>query len=215
MLRALGKTSLVPESYGVDYLYHSPVFGLVGVQRKEIKDLVASVNDGRLAKEVAQMKQLQVAMICIEGRLQWSQDGSLTTSYTRWTMSQHLGIVFSMQLAGLWIASTASVDETSRLLSAFGRWITKQRHAGVVARPNPKDEWGRAGNRDWGVHLLQSFNGVGAETAGNIFDHFGGIPLQWTVSELDLLDVKGVGKGRAKALIQSLKTTEVVIDATE
>lgn len=212
MLRELGKTSLVPESYGVDFLYHSPVFGLVGVQRKEIKDLIASVRDGRLAKELAQMKQLQVAMLCIEGRVQWSQDGSLTTSYTPWTMSQHLGIIFSMQLAGLWIATTASVDETSKLLSVFGRWITKQRHHGVVARPNPKDEWGRAGNRDWGIHLLQSFNGIGAETAGNMYDHFGGLPLAWTVSEMDLLDVKGIGKGRAKELIKSLKTTEVEID---
>jgi len=57
-LKALGTVSLVPEDYGSDFLWASPVFGLVGVQRKEASDFVASVMDGRLDKELAQMKQL-------------------------------------------------------------------------------------------------------------------------------------------------------------
>lgn len=212
LLRTLGKTSLVPESYGVDFLFTSPVFGLVGVQRKEIKDLVASVNDGRLAKELAQMKALGQAMIVIEGKPQWSNDGSMITSFSRWTIAQHLGTMWSMQLAGYWIATSASVDETSVLLSLFGRWIEKSRHVGLVSRPKPKDEFGRAGNRDWGIHLLQSFQGIGAEVAGRIYDHFDGVPLRWTVSEMDLLDVEGIGKTRAKSLMRSLQTYEIVLE---
>lgn len=208
-LREQGKVSLVPERYGVDYLFLSPHIGMAGVQRKEIKDLIASVHDGRLAKELGQMRALGLAMVVVEGRTQWSNDGLLMSNYGSWTIAQHLGVLWSIQLNGCWITNTMSVAETQRLLSLFGRWITKQRHASLTHRPNPSGEWGTAESRDWGIHLLQSFKGIGPEVAAAIFDHFGRVPLTWAVGELDLMEVRGVGKGRAAELVKSLGTTDI------
>lgn len=207
LLRSLGKTSLVPEQYGSDFLLTSPVFGLIGIQRKELTDLVASVQDGRLAKELGQMKRLGLSMLVVEGRPTWTNDGYATWTRTQWTISQHLGTMWSVQLSGCWIASSAGVTETSTLISAFTRWTAKQRHSSLDTRPGPvPDEWGKVGNREWAVHLLQGFRGIGPVQAQALYDHFDRqVPLMWTVGLFDLMDVPGIGAKRAEQLLNSLE----------
>jgi ERCC4-type nuclease len=217
-LRALGKTSLVPEQYGVDFLFSSTEFGLVGVQRKELKDFVASVQDGRLSKELGMMKRLGLAMLVLEGRPTWTNDGLLTLTSTRWSMSQHLGTLWSVQLSGCWTSTTSTAQETSTLISAFMRWTAKPRHIGLESRPGPAaDEWGKVGNREWGIHLLQGFRGIGPVQAAAIYDHYRSVPLMWKVGLLDLLDVPGIGNTRAERLLEALEETleEVIVDDGE
>lgn len=208
-LRDIGLTSSVPERFGVDFLFNSPMCGSVGVQRKEVSDFVASAYDGRLVKELAQMKPLGLAVLLIEGRIQWTNDGNLLHSRAKWTRAQHLGSLWSIRLQGYWIDSTDSMPETIAWLSSFVKWTSKDRHTGLKSRPGPSvnSVWGKADSRDWAIHLLQGFPGIGAETAGSMYDHFGGVPLTWTVDEKDLLQVKGVGRGRAKQLVESLPPT--------
>lgn len=208
IFQSLGKTSLVPEEYGVDFMFSSEVFGLVGIQRKEIRDFVASVKDGRLSKELGQMKRLGLSLLVLEGRPQWTNDGLLTQTPTQWRMSQHLGTLWSVQLSGCWIATTTSAQETCTLISAFMRWTAKPRHIALESRPGPaSDEWGKVGNREWALHLLQGFRGIGPIQAAAIYDHFGGVPFMWGVGVLDLMDVPGIGEKRAEQLIGALNGT--------
>jgi ERCC4-type nuclease len=205
ILRALGKTSLVPEQYGADFMFPSTEFGLVGIQRKELSDFVASVKDGRLAKEIGQMKRLGLAMLVLEGKPHWTNDGLLTSTSTQWRMNQHLGTLWSVQLSGCWLATTTSVQETSTLISAFTRWTAKPRHIALESRPGPtSDEWGKVGNREWALHLLQGFRGIGPVQAAALYDHFGGLPFVWSVGIVDLMEVPGIGEKRAEGLIGAL-----------
>ena len=205
ILRNLGKTNLVPENYGADFLWAN-VHGLVGVQRKELSDLVASVMDGRLAKEMGQMQQLATRLVVIEGRPGWTNDGYATWTRTRWTKSQHLGTLWSIQSRGCWIASSTEVTETSTLISAFMRWTAKPRDTALATRGRPdSDEWGKVGSREWSLHLLQGFKGIGPVQAAAILDHFGEIPLEWSVGVLDLMDVDGIGPKRAEAMVDALR----------
>lgn len=205
ILRSLGTISSTPESYGVDFLFPSTV-GTVGVQRKEYKDLIASVHDGRLAKELAQMKQLHLSVLLIEGSPKWSSDGVLLDTRSQWTVAQHYGVQFSVMLSGIWVNTTASLRETLLWLSVFTKWVEKEKHTGIGGRPKPSNgsNWGLRGSRDWGVHVLQGFEGVGVELAGRIWDRFG-LPLEWTVTEGELGTVEGIGKGRARQIIKALE----------
>lgn len=207
-LRTLGTVSSTPEKVGADFLIHSPTIGAVGVQRKEISDFIASAYDGRLVKEIAQMKVLGLGVLLLEGKVQWTDDGLVLGNYSRWSRSQHLGTIWSVQLSGYWIAQTSSMAETLEWLLTFTKWMQKERHAGLRNRPGPSTSsvWGKADNRDWGIHLLQSFPGIGADTAGKIYDHFQGVPLQWLVSAFELQEVAGVGKGRAESMLAALDT---------
>ena len=208
-LRRLGKQSLVPEQYCSDFLFPSTEFGLVGVQRKELSDLVASVQDGRLAKELGMMKRLGLALLVVEGRATWTNDGFATWTRTRWRVTQHLGTLWSVQLSGCWVITSTTAQETSALISAFMRWTAKPRHIALESRPGPtSDEWGKVGNREWGIHLLQGFRGIGPTNARAIYEHFGTVPLVWSVGLLDLVEVPGIGPQKAERLMEALGTED-------
>src|SRR3974390_1283048 len=132
-LRALGPTSTLCEQRGVDFLFASTL-GPVGVQRKEISDLLASVYDGRLAREVAQMAALPYKVVLCEGETRWTTDGFLLSTNRGWTRSQHDGLLWSLQLHGCWLASTSDLDDTVAWLARFERWCLKKTHHGVLGR---------------------------------------------------------------------------------
>lgn len=194
-LQGLGTYSPLPEQFGADFLISCPV-GLVGVQRKEIHDLIASRADGRLARELAQMKQLDIGILLVEGRLKWTSDGQLSTSRSKWSRAQHLGLLFSLQSTGIWVNSSPDLTETREYLSALEKWMMKETHRGINVRPKPQTAWGQVTDRDWAIHFIQGIDGIGPKVAGDIFDRFG-VPFALTVTEKDLMGVPGVGPGRA------------------
>lgn len=201
-LRHLGALSSTPEKYGADFLFASKV-GTVGVQRKEIKDLVASLRDGRFGKELGQMASLDIGIVIVEGRPQWTTDGLLYDARS-FRKTEFLGVLFSVQAQGLWLLRTESLSDTAQCLQSLEKWLSKDRHGLIRARPKAQGEWGTASNREWGLHLLQSFPMIGPEVAGRIYDRFEGVPLMWTVSPVDLQGVKGVGKVRAEKMVDAL-----------
>jgi ERCC4-type nuclease len=201
--RDLGQVSSVPEQYGVDFLWVSPS-GKVGVQRKEVNDLVASLRDGRLGKELSQMESLDTKVVIVEGVPQWSVDGYLLTARS-FTQDQMFGVLFSLAAQSVWSFQTRDASDTAHCLRSMQGWLNKTRHTSLRNRPKANGAWGTADNREWGIHLLQSFSGIGVDTAGRIFDYFGGVPLRWTVSQVDLQDVRGVGRTRAAKMMNALQ----------
>ena len=197
----LGRRSSLPEQFGVDFLG----VGLVGVQRKTINDFLASMVDGRLEKELAQMKRLRVAALVIEGEWRWTTDGHLVES-PGWSLDAVTAALWSIQLVHgvIWWQSRWP-DETVRLLEKFEVWVGKGKHAGFLRRPKPYvPPWGRGDNREWALHLLQSFPGIGPERAAAIYDTLG-IPLRWTVTEKELARVPGIGAKTARRLVEALE----------
>lgn len=197
-LRTLGQYSPLPESFGVDFLIPCQL-GMVGVQRKEIHDLIASRSDGRLARELAQMKQLDVAIILVEGRLKWTPDGQLSTSRSKWTRAMHLGLLFSVQSSGIWVNSSTDLSDSREYLTCLENWFQKDKHQGITVRPKPQTVWGNRDDRDYAIHFIQGLDGIGPKVAGDIFDKFG-MPFTLTVTVEDLMSVSGVGPKRAEKI---------------
>lgn len=202
-LRALGTTSSLPERYGADFFW-SAQRQLWGVQRKEISDLIASKHDGRLEVELGQMTRLDVAVLIVEGRLRWTDDGDLLDGWNNLSRRQLRGMLWTVRQRGLWVEYTDGHADTADTLRWLVDWSRKPRHSGLRGRPAPAGSWGQVTNRDWGVHLLTSFQGIGFATAEAMWDHFDGVPIRWEVGEKELMDVPGVGKGRAKKLVKAL-----------
>ena len=131
----------------MDFLYYTKL-GMVGVQRKEYGDLVNSVMGDRVYRECWLMKQLDIGIWVIEGRPQWTSDGQLV-SRQKWTVHQHLGVIFSLQSRGFWVASTESLTGTANLLTYLSTWLDKDSHSGLDVRPNPQTEFGVTTEKDW------------------------------------------------------------------
>lgn len=206
-LKKVGKSSSLPERFGVDVLWGAKG-AKVGVQRKEWKDLLASVEDGRWQREVAMMTdgRLVAAWVVVEGWPKIGPDGRLVDkSWGRgWTEGAMRGVLWGAVRAGIGVDRTDGIAGTVAWVQAMVKWSRKDRHTSGMARPGPTGMWGSRNNRDWGVHLLQGLDGVGPELAGRIWDRFGGVPWRWEVGVEELMEVDGVGKKKAEKMWQAL-----------
>jgi ERCC4-type nuclease len=203
IIKALGTSSTMPEKYGADVL-HLPGRGIVGIQRKEVSDLVSSMRDGRFAKELAQMAALHRGLLLIEGAWYWAGDGQ-SAAVRGFTRDQYHGLCLSVQAQGFWIIETTDLGDTVRFLERFPAWASRQNHDSLLARPKATSRWGSPDSAEWGVHFWQSFDGISIKRAKALYAKLG-LPLAWTCTEDDLLGVEGIGKVTAKKLWEALNT---------
>lgn len=221
LLRALGKSSSLPEQFGLDALWSEKnVGGLIGIQRKEISDMLASVQDGRLARELQKIRNVKVAYLVIEGRMRWSTDNRLLmpANYSHLTRAMWRGMLRTCQHYGLFLEFTDDVADTVCLIEEIAKWSAKEDHSLLTRRPNPnKSMWGTVDDEDWELHVLQSIEGIGHKQAKAIRDHFGRLPLAWTVTEKELKGVHGLGPKRIQAMFKGIRAVsepEVVDNLT-
>lgn len=220
LVRGYFTSSSVPENLGVDFLFSNGET-MVGIQRKAFpSDFLASIRDDRIAKELGQMETLGAKILILEGTPRWIDDGQeqvLYGQHTRFTKSQLDSMTISLQhMHGVAVYWTESQEETVKLVKRIAGWFENSKgktpETSSLRKRNspPKNEWGERGSKDWCIWIMQSFPGVGPKVARAIYDHFKYLPMTWTVTEDELLEVPGVGKKIAKALIETLDNSEVV-----
>jgi ERCC4-type nuclease len=197
-----GKTvSTAPEQFGADFLTLSPVFGRVGIQRKTVTDLIASLGD-RVPREITLLKRLDLGIWLIEGTPQWTVDGHLLSSTSSsFTNAQYLGILWSLQSNGFWLAHTSSMTDTIKYLSLLDRWLRKDHHSSLLRRQEPRSVLGKVDKRDRQVWIMQGFPGVGYEKAKAIVDEVDGLPFIMNPA-IDLSSIRGIGPIIAKRIEQ-------------
>ena len=189
-------STALAEYYGADYLLPSTTGGLIGLQRKTVSDLSASVLDGRLAREVARLCDLDCAALGIDGDLD-AADGlrhSLPAASLR-------RAVWEVQRAGIIVANVRGPWEFAKFAADLFDFASRPRHLVLRRRPTPPGLAGTWGEpvkpESW---LLQGLPGVGPELAERILEAFGTLPLRWACTEAELRKVRGVGKARAAQL---------------
>jgi len=198
--------------FGSDITFRSR--GLwVGVQRKELKDLVSSVADGRLGENLAKMKLLDVAVLLIEGVPKFSLEGEMlgpAGAYGRgFTEAAYHGVLWTVQSQGIWVSHTKSLDETIEYVQMLERWCGKERHTSLMRRPGPVNSWGTASNEDFARHMLMGLPGVGVEVANRVLVKFGRVPWEWSCTKEELMEVPGVGKKTAERLLGAFGVLDV------
>lgn len=205
-ISALGASSSLPEKYGADVLWGAPGHEggtvLCGVQRKAHMDLVASVRDNRLGRELQQMAMLSFRCVVIEGTPRWSLNGDLLDAFTNWTLKQQRGVEMSIQQQGVWVLWTRRATETVQAIEQLAlRSLQPPGTSSLLyGKPIVRDGWGRLSDRATGVHFMSTIPGIGVELAGRIFDRFGRVPMRWSCELAELLEVPGIGPKRGKAL---------------
>ena len=188
--------------YGSDITFRSRG-RWVGIQRKELKDLIQSVNDGRLGQNLMQMADLDVGVLLVEGEPRFTLEGELTNhAFGRGlTQAQWRGVLWSAQSRGLWVDRTRNLDETIEWVQQFEAWCSKDRHVSLIKREPVLSPWGAPGNKEFARHILMGLPGVGVELADRIVAKFGGIPWRWECTKEELMEVEGLGKKKAEKIM--------------
>lgn len=203
-IKTLGTVSPRPEMVGADILFVARKLK-VGIQRKTVSDLIASVHDGRLQREVSQLQGIDIPILIVEGRPTWTLDGHLVTKGfgAAWTKAQHRGILWSAREKGIWVQETVDLDDTVECVKMFERWCQKGQHKGLVRRPGPVSIWGKVNNEDYARHLVMGLPGVGPELAERIVARYG-VPFGWRITPDDLVAIDGIGPKKAEAIWATL-----------
>lgn len=205
-LRRSFQVSSLPERWGCDFLFFANGTK-VGVQRKAIPDLIASVTDGRLAREVAQMQgRVDEKILIVEGQVKWSNTGEmLGNGYgQQWSKKQFRGVLWSCRAKGLWVEYTQDQNETLETLAWLEAWFLKGKHQTLDRRPGPTSLWGKPSHDDYARHLVMGLPSVGPELAGRIVREFG-VPFAWKISKEDLQGIEGIGKKKAETIYSALE----------
>lgn len=202
-LRALGPYSPLCEANGMDFLVTTAEGAFAGIQRKRVDDLVASIRGDRIARELGMAEGLDTAILVIEGDWQWDSIGR-SKRCRGWTRAQLDGVLLSFQVEYGWkVMASTSLADTAALLRRMEAWFAKSSHGSLSRRPKPVKVWGEDGHRASLIHFGQGWGGMGPVTVGNLIDHNGGrLPLKLTMSEAELCEVKGIGPGRARKMVE-------------
>jgi ERCC4-type nuclease len=200
-----GVYSSVCEANGCDILAYSNR-GFLGFQRKSLADLEASLRDGRFHYQLAQIRSSQLVafrFVILEidrTRVTTDRRGFIDSSLTPDGLRT---IAIKCFLNDTLLVESAGIGETVAIIDRTATYIDGDGGNRLI-RPKPgTDAWGTRSSRDWSIHTLQSFPGVGPTTAAAIYDAYG-LPLRWTITRDDLMKIDGVGKVTADRLLLAL-----------
>lgn len=208
-LRAIGTVGMFPEQHGCDISFVARA-KMIGIQRKEIRDLFASVEEGRLQRQMDMMTNLDEAYLIVEGEPRWSTDGKLLGKRygsRTWTEDAYTGVLLGVQHRGLHVLHTKDLPGTIRRVQYLEAWHLKESHSmlGPAVRSGPTTLFGSTPtHREFAVHVLQSLPGVGIKMAQAIFDRYG-LPIALTITAEDLMKVDGIGKAKAGKIVRALE----------
>jgi ERCC4-type nuclease len=159
------------------------------------------------------MKELDLAVLMLEGKANWTTDGQLVRDRmdkrNAWTRAQHRNYLHSVQMRGIHVIQTDNIGDSIDYLMGLQLWTNKADHNSLDTRPGPTGTgWGRITNVDYQRHLLMSLPGIGVKQANLILDTIG-LPLILDATVEELMTVPGVGKKRAERILRVFDRTKV------
>lgn len=161
------------------------------IERKTIRDLAASVRDGRLFAQAARLVEAdypKVALL-IEGT---SRD--LSGLKIRYEALQGAIINLSMFL-GLVVLRSRSSEESLWIFRCLFR-----QHRALVTGALPRKGRRPRGRRALQYFLLQGLPGVGPDRARKLLAHFGTVSAVFRADESSLAEVRGIGRETVRAI---------------
>lgn len=184
----------------------------VVVERKSIKDLVASVDDGRLARFVdetggAEPPASQIRGLLVEGDVEAGLDGFHGRS---WTPEALESLLVDVQMLGVVIVRSPSSRSTPQRLANFWRWSGKDSHKALLrpTLPGISDDYINP-EKKAAVRSLMVLPGWGESRARLVVDAMGS-PAVALRAILDrdfkaFTAIRGIGKGLIEGAAQFLE----------
>ena len=161
-------------------------------ERKTLRDFAASLKDGRLFEQAVRLAAapMRKAMI-LEGSAHDRADSGMRREALQ-------GALVTLTLfLGIPLLRAADAAESARLMLYAARQFDR-----ITGCAQPRLFPGKRprGKHKTQLRILQSLPGIGPGIANNLLEQFGSVEAIFAADESALLDVAGIGAGRAKAI---------------
>lgn len=165
----------------------------IAIERKNVRDFVRSIYDGRLFDQVSRLKETyEKSVIIVEGDiartlLEFPKVNSLYGALVKLALEIKLPVLF-----------TPNKEHTAYLIHRIALREQGHEKKPIVIRRKRKLE----SLRDWQLYIVESLPGVGPKLAERLLRHFGSIRRIFEASSVELSKVEGLGESRAREIFR-------------
>ena len=177
--------------------------GLLGVQRKEVSDFIASLEDGRLARELPLLVNgVTLPVLLIEGQFKFNADdhlyfGDRVLRYTK--QGVHNLIRSISYVNGVSIEYSASFTETPVIIRELIDFVNKE-HKSLLKRPKLQSAWGKPTSHEALAYFYQGLPSCGVVLSQCLMKAYPCPTDLVNASFNDLMALPQIGKQRAEKI---------------
>lgn len=184
--------------------------GRVGIERKKVPgDLLSSIEDGRLGKEILAMREeCKIMIVLFHGKIKFSSDGQLKSGnrISRWTDKGIRNLRRTLQFVeGCYIEDAHNDNEMVKILSELQEYFDKSEHYSIHFRQGIKSSWIRPSREEKIIHFYQGLPGAGITIARKLYDKFPTPLSLFRASTNDIDDIPRIGKIMAEGIYNFLR----------
>jgi ERCC4-type nuclease len=204
MLKAVN--SPLCEKLGCDVLAPTKK-GLLGVQRKEASDFIASLEDGRLAKQLPLLvNNTALPVLLLEGSFHFNvenhlQFGTRATRYTK--QGIHNLIRSAVYCNGVSVEYSADLADTPVIIGELIDFINRE-HKSLLKRPKLQGVWGKPTPVEALGYFYQGIDSVGVVLSQALMKKYPCPTDLINASFNDLQALPQIGKQRAEKIFTFL-----------
>jgi len=194
---------------------------MVGIERKRIRDLISSMESGRLvAHQLPGMgEEYDRSYLVIEGLWQtnkkgeleiWQGKGFRPLRYGKRVYGSkevHSFLISVRELFGVPTLFTPNLLNTASWIDHIHRWYNKKKHrTAETMMVNPVPAAPGFKRPKTLARMLVGMDGIGGRKALDIAHHFGSMMELMAASVTDIMEVEGVGQTIAEGIYRQLRT---------
>ena len=161
---------------GFDFMLLTNAGAVAAERKKSPGDLLASVADGRLARECAAMRdEAEFRFLISEGRIKYTKDGHVQDGKypSHWTRTGIRNLFRSIRFVEeVDIEYTTNIPDTVRALRELQAYFDEKKHGSLRARASIQKNWPVVTYEERFLYWIQGLPGISRVRAGSIASRF-------------------------------------------
>lgn len=186
--------------------------GAIGIERKKApSDLLTSVGDGRLNREILAMREVtRIQILLLHGKIRYHKDGKLRVwgrrPYWNWTKRGVTNLLRTVRyVEGVYIEQADNDRELVQVVHDLQVYFDQKDHLSLKSRSGIETNWMVPTRDERIIYFYSGLPGIATIGAKKLYDIFPA-PLQLYEASLeDLMRVSGIGKIMATGIYNFLR----------
>ena len=198
---------------GFDFLLYTNS-GVIPGERKRIpQDLISSVEDGRLNREILAMREVsEIYFVLLEGTFGYNHRTGLLRMGRRlvnWKEKGIRNLLRTIQYCeGAYIEYSRDTKHSVEVVASLQEYFDAKRHLSLKHRPRLQSAWYFPLKTERVIYFYQGLPGIGSITAKAIYEKFPN-PLSLFQASIDeICEASRIGKSMATKIYNFLRGIE-------